>query len=93
VSARWWSGKPLRTEAELTPVTGGGTGLGLVTAAALAENGAKVYITGRRLETLEAAAKTAAPKSGPGKIIPVQADAATKEGVQSGSMVAGKGPS
>ncbi|BEI84925.1 hypothetical protein CcaverHIS002_0503260 [Cutaneotrichosporon cavernicola] len=63
-------------------VTGGGTGLGLVTAAALAENGAKVYITGRRLDTLEAAAKTAAPKSGPGKIIPVQADAATKEGVQ-----------
>ncbi|CAK9781630.1 NAD(P)-binding protein [Cutaneotrichosporon oleaginosum] len=63
-------------------VTGGGTGLGLVTAAALAENGAKVYITGRRLETLEAAAKTAAPKGGSGKIIPIQADAATKEGAQ-----------
>lgn len=70
----------------LTIVTGGGTGLGLVTAAALAENGAKVYITGRRLETLEAAAKTASPKSGPGKIIPVQADAATKDGVQSESL-------
>lgn len=64
-------------------VTGGGTGLGLVTAAALAENGAKVYITGRRKDVLEAAAKEASPKSGPGKIIPIQADVATKEGIQS----------
>jgi len=62
-------------------VTGGGTGLGLITAAALAQNGATVYISGRRLEPLELAAKTAQPTSGKGKIIPVQADASTKEGI------------
>ncbi|WVQ97336.1 hypothetical protein IAU59_004447 [Kwoniella sp. CBS 9459] len=62
-------------------VTGGGTGLGLVTAAALAANGAKVYITGRRLEPLEEASKTAAPKEGKGEIIPIQADASNKEGI------------
>ncbi|WWC99642.1 hypothetical protein V866_006546 [Kwoniella sp. B9012] len=63
-------------------VTGGGTGLGLVTAAALAANGAKVYITGRRLEPLEQAAKEASPKQGGGQLIPIQADASTKEGIQ-----------
>ncbi|WRT64110.1 uncharacterized protein IL334_001039 [Kwoniella shivajii] len=63
-------------------VTGGGTGLGLVTAAALAANGAKVYITGRRLEPLQEAAVNAAPKEGGGELIPIQADASTKEGIQ-----------
>jgi NAD(P)-dependent dehydrogenase (short-subunit alcohol dehydrogenase family) len=36
-------------------VTGGGTGLGFMTSNALAANGAKVYITGRRREVLEKA--------------------------------------
>ncbi|WWC86207.1 uncharacterized protein L201_001080 [Kwoniella dendrophila CBS 6074] len=63
-------------------VTGGGTGLGLVTATALAANGAKVYITGRRIEPLEKAAKESAPKEGGGSLIPIQADASTKEGIQ-----------
>ena len=40
-------------------VTGGGTGLGLVVARALEANGAKVFITGRRQEKLEEAAKLA----------------------------------
>ncbi|KAI7578175.1 hypothetical protein KC343_g21467, partial [Hortaea werneckii] len=34
-------------------VTGGGTGLGLMTAQALCANGVKVYITGRRAEKLK----------------------------------------
>ncbi|ODO07226.1 short-chain dehydrogenase [Cryptococcus wingfieldii CBS 7118] len=62
-------------------VTGGGTGLGLVTAGALAKNGATVYITGRRPEPLQEAVKTASPTEGAGKIIPVQADMSSKEGI------------
>ena len=40
-------------------VTGGGTGLGLIVARSLEENGAKVFIIGRRQEKLEAASKLA----------------------------------
>lgn len=53
-------------------VTGGGTGIGLMATQALAANGAKVYITGRRTEALENAAKEHNPNfSTGGKIIPV----------------------
>ncbi|KAL2073719.1 hypothetical protein VTL71DRAFT_11045 [Oculimacula yallundae] len=52
-------------------VTGGGTGIGLMATQALAANGAKVYITGRRMEALENAAKTHSPSSGGGEIIPI----------------------
>ncbi len=38
-------------------VTGGSTGIGLASAKALAEQGAKVYITGRRQEELDAAVR------------------------------------
>ena len=62
-------------------MTGGGTGLGLVTATALSENGCKVYITGRRLEPIQAAARE--EKDGKGAIIPIQADVSTKEGIAS----------
>ncbi|RSH82849.1 hypothetical protein EHS25_005839 [Saitozyma podzolica] len=65
-------------------VTGGGTGLGLVTATTLAENGCKVYITGRRLEPLQEAVEAyKVRKNGythKGEIIAVQADVSTKEG-------------
>jgi NADP-dependent 3-hydroxy acid dehydrogenase YdfG len=50
-----------------------------VTATALAANGAKVYISGRRLEPLQAAARDV----GVGEIIPVQADVSNKEGIKS----------
>ncbi|KAI9801311.1 MAG: hypothetical protein M1833_002881 [Piccolia ochrophora] len=50
-------------------VTGGATGIGLMATQVLAANGAKVYITGRRLEALENAAKTHNPSQG-GQIIP-----------------------
>jgi len=51
-------------------ITGGGTRIGLMASQALAANGAKVYITGRRMEALENAAKTHSPSQGEGKIIP-----------------------
>jgi NAD(P)-dependent dehydrogenase (short-subunit alcohol dehydrogenase family) len=75
-------------------VTGGGTGLGLVTATTLAENGCKVYITGRRLEPLQQAVDGyKAGKNGhtrKGEIVAVQADVSTKEGIMSTSSATAK---
>lgn len=63
-------------------ITGGGTGIGLMAAQALAANGAKVYITGRRVEALENAAKSHNPKEG-GEIIPCgPCDVRSKESLQ-----------
>ncbi|EKG21878.1 Short-chain dehydrogenase/reductase SDR [Macrophomina phaseolina MS6] len=51
-------------------ITGGGSGIGLMAAQALSANGAKVYITGRRPEALERAAKSHTPGELGGEIIP-----------------------
>ena len=48
-------------------VTGGGTGIGLMITQALATNGAKVYITGRRGDALESVVEQY--NTGPGQII------------------------
>lgn len=65
-------------------VTGGGTGIGLMATQALAANGAKVYITGRRTEALENAATEHNPSfSTGGKIIPVgPCDVRKKNGLE-----------
>ncbi|KMW56343.1 D-beta-hydroxybutyrate dehydrogenase [Candidatus Rhodobacter oscarellae] len=69
-------------------VTGGGTGIGLAVAQALAAQGAQVTITGRRLGVLEAAAQNA-----PG-LHSLAMDVATAEEVQQATeeAVAARGP-
>ena len=74
---------------QVAVVTGGGTGIGLMTTQSLAANGAKVYITGRRKEALENAAAAHSPdlqhemKESGGSIIPLgPCDVTKKEDLQ-----------
>ncbi|KAL8290333.1 hypothetical protein RQP46_002591 [Phenoliferia psychrophenolica] len=60
-------------------ITGGGTGMGRGMALALATNGAKVYITGRRMEKLEEV--VAESKDFAGTIIAIKGDIADLAGV------------
>ncbi|KAG6354616.1 hypothetical protein INS49_004634 [Diaporthe citri] len=56
-------------------VTGGATGIGLMIAKGLEENGAKVYIVERRKDVLESVAKKEAKY---GNFIPVVGDVTSK---------------
>ncbi|KAM0756174.1 NAD(P)-binding protein [Meredithblackwellia eburnea MCA 4105] len=60
-------------------ITGGGTGMGRGMALPLAMNGAKVYITGRRMEKLEKVAEES--KDFEGQIIPLQGDVGDLAGI------------
>ncbi len=66
-----------RLNGKIAVVTGGSSGIGFATAKAFVNEGAMVYITGRRKEALDAAAT----EIGKG-CIPIQADAAKQEDMQ-----------
>ena len=71
MSASVHANKMFDMQGRVALVTGGGTGIGWHIALGLAENGAKVYITGRRREVLEKAANAfAAEHKGNGVMIP-----------------------
>ena len=63
-----------RIQGRVAVVTGGSSGIGLATAALFAQEGARVFVTGRHAEELAAAAS----RLGPG-VIPVAGDV-TKNG-------------
>ncbi|TFK27993.1 short-chain dehydrogenase [Coprinopsis marcescibilis] len=62
-------------------VTGGGTGIGFMIAKGLAASGAKVYITGRRLEVLEKVASEWDTQLG-GRLVPIQLDVTDKASIR-----------
>ncbi|KAK8135356.1 short chain dehydrogenase [Apiospora sp. TS-2023a] len=77
MAAAFDSSTIFRVDGIVAVITGGGSGIGLTMARALAVNGAaKVYILGRRLEVLEAAAKEYS------SLVPLQCDVTSKQALQ-----------
>ncbi|THU83988.1 short-chain dehydrogenase [Dendrothele bispora CBS 962.96] len=73
---------PLDLTGKVALVTGGGTGIGLMIANQLSKNGAKVYITGRRLEVLQ---KVASDHNN--KLIPLQMNVVDKDSIRSAAQI------
>ncbi|KAF9454780.1 NAD(P)-binding protein [Macrolepiota fuliginosa MF-IS2] len=74
-------------EGRIALVTGGGTGIGLMITRGLAAAGAKVYLTGRRLNILEKVALEWNQLGKGGQIIPLQMDATNKESILAAKKV------
>jgi NAD(P)-dependent dehydrogenase (short-subunit alcohol dehydrogenase family) len=71
-------------------VTGGGTGIGLATAVRLADEGAYVFITGRRKDVLDAAVETIGPARATAVVGDVS-EAADLDRLYGGDRARGKG--
>ncbi|KAH8886951.1 NAD(P)-binding protein [Thozetella sp. PMI_491] len=71
------AGSLFRVDGMVAVITGGGSGIGLIMAKALANHGAsKVYILGRRMDVLESAAQQHSA------LVPIQCDVTSKESLQ-----------
>ncbi|GAA5976621.1 hypothetical protein JCM11641_005643, partial [Rhodosporidiobolus odoratus] len=80
-SANFLAKNLFSTKGLIAFVTGGGTGIGLMATQALAANGARVYITGRRQEVLDNVVKTYGPGV-EGQIIALPGDITKKDDIK-----------